>query len=321
MQAHNGATWLVAAGVILWQLAVGGWQGRGTAFSDEPREGPSQRDAGTKDAAPPREWSTGQHSLVVGGIERSVWLDVPVDLQPGAPLVLVFHGYTDTAEKFRTTAGFVPLVNRHGFVAAYPQGTRDSKGNTFFNVGYAFHADSQVDDVALVATLKDQLVRDLKIDPRRVFATGMSNGGDMSYFLAAQPQPVVSAIAPVAGTMMTSWGERFVPASRLSVLHVHGTDDAVTRWAGDPENRDGWGAYLSVDNVLGKWTQGMKLETSNVHRLDARTQLHRWTTTADSTEVRLYRIEGGGHEWPNHLGDAQQVTAEVIWQFFQTHAD
>jgi polyhydroxybutyrate depolymerase len=271
-------------------------------------------------------WKSGTNTLVVQSRERTFLLDVPEHLRPGAPLVLVFHGFTGSAEGVHRTSGFTALAEKHGFVAAYPQGTRDAKGNTFFNVGYSFHESEKVDDVAFACELSARLVRDLELDPDAVFSTGMSNGADLSYFLALQPKPFVRAIAPVAGCMMSSWTNALSPQSRMSVMEVHGTQDKVTWWAGDPQDREGWGAYLGTGAVMAFWVKGLALEKCQTVEMTAASgaapraiRFHRWWTTTDNTEFLLYEIRGGGHDWPHDLGDKDRTTAAVIWGFFQAH--
>lgn len=264
-------------------------------------------------------WKSGVHHLTVDGIDRTFVLDLPRTLRPGAPLVLIFHGFTGTAQSVRELAGFVPLVEKHGFVAVYPQGTKDSNGRPFFQVGYQFHRDQKVDDVRFVRDLAARLVKDLGLDERAVFATGFSNGGDMSFFLGAQREPFVAAIAPVAGTMMESWAREFRPAARISVLAVNAKNDKTTLWDGDMQNHDGWGAYLGTEAVLDLWVKGLAL--SKVERADPLPgiQFARWSSETDRAELRFYRMGTGGHEWPRHLDGASMTTAETIWKFFQLH--
>jgi polyhydroxybutyrate depolymerase len=267
----------------------------------------------------PAPWKSGVHHLVFGGIDRTFILDVPREVRPGAPLVMVFHGFTGSANGIRELAGFTPLVEKHGFVAVYPQGTTDSKGKSFFNVGYQFHRDQTVDDVGFARGLSARLVVDLGLEGRAVFATGFSNGGDMSFYLAAQRDPFVAAIAPVAGTMMESWARNFRPASRISVLAVNATHDQTTLWNGDMENRDGWGAYLGSEAVLDLWVKGLALpEMSRVAPI-GNIRMTRWSSRTNNTEVKLYALGVGGHEWPRHLGEDSRPTAEVIWRFFDDH--
>jgi polyhydroxybutyrate depolymerase len=264
-------------------------------------------------------WTSGRHHLTFEGRERAFLLDVPRQLRPGAPLVMVFHGFTGSAKEVRELAGFTPLVEQHGFVAVYPEGTTDAKGRTFFQVGYQFHQDQKVDDVQFTRGLAARLVRDLGLDERAVFATGFSNGADLSFFLGAQSQPFVTAIAPVAGTMMESWARDFRPARRISVLAVNTKDDPTTRWEGDLKNQDGWGAYLGTESVIDLWVKGLALPqvqrdvlTPNLHRT-------RWSGVDDRVEVEFYALAKGGHVWPQHLGEGTRTTAETIWEFFDRH--
>jgi poly(3-hydroxybutyrate) depolymerase len=110
-------------------------------------------------SALPSVWKSGTHRLTVDGRDRVFILDVPSKLKRGAPLVMVFHGYTGSAKEIRQLTGFAKLTEHHGFVAVYPQGTRDSKGKSFFNVGYEFHRDQAVDDVQFARGLAERLTR------------------------------------------------------------------------------------------------------------------------------------------------------------------
>jgi len=269
--------------------------------------------------APAPVWKSGTHRLTLDGRERRFILDVPPGLKPGAPLVMVFHGFTGSAKDVRDQTGFAKVSEKHGFVTVYAEGTRDAKGKTFFNVGYEFHKDQTVDDVQFARSLAARLTQDLGLDSRAVFATGFSNGGDMSFLLGTQRERFVAAIAPVGGTMMSSWAKGFRPAARIPVLAVNMRDDKTTLWDGDINNRDGWGAYLGTEAVLSLWVQGLALERSERVDLTKSIQLQRWSTAADRTEARLYVLQVGGHKWPRNLGDEQESTAEVIWKFFDVH--
>ena len=270
-------------------------------------------------SAPPSVWKSGTHHLTFDGRDRTFMLDVPSKLKPGAALVMVFHGFTNSTKDVRDLTGFAKVSEQHGFVAVYPQGTRDSTGKSFFNVGYEFHRDQSVDDVKFVRSLAERLTRDLRLDSRAVFATGFSNGGDMSFLLGTQREPFVAAIAPVGGTMMQSWAKGFRPAARISVLAVNTRDDKTTLWDGDMKNRDGWGAYLSTEAVMDLWVKGLSLERSERRNPGTTIQLRHWSTQTDQTEARLYALEAGGHNWPRTLGNESETTAETIWRFFERH--
>ena len=133
-------------------------------------------------SASPSVWKSGTHRLTVDGRDRMCILDVPSKLKGGAPLVMVFHGFTGSAKEIRQLTGFAKMSEQYGFVAVYPQGTRDSKGKSFFNVGYEFHRDQSVDDVQFVRGLAERLTHDLHLDSRAVFDTGFSNGGEPDFW-------------------------------------------------------------------------------------------------------------------------------------------
>ncbi|MBN9693758.1 MAG: prolyl oligopeptidase family serine peptidase [Verrucomicrobia bacterium] len=262
-------------------------------------------------------WVDGTNDVVLDGRNRRVVIDLPPDRKPRAPLLFVFHGFTDSAAGIRATTEFTSVARQRGWVVAYPEGSRDAKGRTFFQVGYDFHRDETVNDVRALGELAGRLTRDLDLDARAIFATGFSNGGDLCYYLAAQPDPFVVAVAPVAGTMMSTWGSGLRPAARIPILAVNMVDDKTTLWLGDPLNRDGWGAYLSVPDVRRAWVEGLGLERNDVKELPGGLRRHRAGTAKDACEVRLYEVPVGGHRWPANLGDPGKSTTTEIVEFFE----
>lgn len=260
---------------------------------------------------------SGVHTIEVDGTEREYRLHVPSSAGPGSPLVLVFHGYTDSAEGIEEYSRMSEVADEQGFVVAYPQGTLDSAGMAFFDVGYDFHKE-RVDDLGFARALQAFLVDRLGLDAQSVFVTGMSNGGDMSYLLACSGEPWVAAIAPVAGSMMQDIADACAPAKRMSVMEIHGTDDQVTLWDGDPTNQYGWGAYLPQMDAMQLWVDKNALESQTEEPVPTlayfsptgSAKMLRWTTAADGTEVRMVRIDGGAHVW----GGIE--TSQMVWEFF-----
>jgi len=261
--------------------------------------------------------TSGDHTLEVEGMNRSYRLYVPVDAGPGSALVLVFHGYTDSAANIEAYSRMNEVADDHGFVVAYPQGSVDAAGHAFFDVGYAFHT-RRVDDIGFARALQAHLVARLGLDPGRVFVTGMSNGGDMAYHLACSGEPWVAAIAPVAGMILQHIADGCAPVHRLSVMEIHGTADTVTLWDGDPDDQGGWGVYLSQMDAMQRWADGYSLDAPTLEPVPAlagaspsgEATMLRWATEVDSTEVRLVRIEGGTHAWPGI------EASRLVWEFF-----
>jgi len=175
--------------------------------------------------------SAGQETLNYQGLNRTYYVHVPENLKQGASLVVVLHGYTSSAETIMSYSGMNEVADVNNFIAVYPQGTIDSLGNTFFNVGYAFHADSAVDDVGFIEALVVKMQTAYELDPKNTFATGMSNGGDMSYLLACTKSAVFSAVAPVAGVMMKTTLDTCEPKRNIPIFEIHGTKDEISRFA------------------------------------------------------------------------------------------
>ena len=242
-------------------------------------------------------------SLTHEGLQRHYIVHVPEDLPSSSVgLIVAMHGYTGSAESIMSYSGLNALADEYGFIVAYPQGTEDQQGNAFFNVGYGFHTDSAVDDVGYILTLVEHLAAKHSIDPLRVYATGMSNGGDMSYLLACKAADVFRAIAPVAGTMMVATMDDCTPSAPMPVFAINGTADNITRYAGDYDDADGWGAYHSVDQIINLWaghaTAKAQTSTTLNYADDFSISVDRYTAETGTTEIILYRVEGGGHDWP-----------------------
>ena len=236
------------------------------------------------------------------GVARTFYVYVPEDRPEASALVVAMHGYGSNAESIMAYSGLNALADTHGLIVAYPQGTLDKEHNAFFNVGYHFHRDSTVDDVDFIRHVVNYIGSHYSIRAQEVFATGMSNGGDMSYLLACQAADVFRAVAPVAGTMMESQWNDCQPIRPLSVLAISGTADNVTWYAGDPENVGGWGAYLGVESVVKGWVERLgKVHMATDRKAfphDDPIDVFFHTAERGAEQVVLYRVEGGGHDWP-----------------------
>jgi polyhydroxybutyrate depolymerase len=185
------------------------------------------------------------------------------------------------------------------------------------------------DDVRFIGRLLDDLASLHRIDRRRVYATGMSNGGMMCYRLALEMPDRIAAIAPVAGTMPVA-GQP--PDRPMPVLHFHGTADNVVAYEGVPESTQEHFSFLSVDESIGFWARQnaclpAPVVTELEDRADDGTTVRRlaYENEAGQQRVVLYRIDGGGHTWPGQkpppaiLGKStKDIDAnDLIWDFFQ----
>ena len=263
------------------------------------------------------------------GLERSFLIYVPKNIKENAPLVVAIHGYTSSAKTLMGYSGINQIADKEGFLVAYPQGTKDSRDNNFFNVGYEFHSDSKVNDVNFIREIVLNLTKDYKLNSKRVFATGMSNGGDMSYLLACTSSDLFTAVAPVAGVMMKDTLENCNPVKKIPIFEIHGTKDSISKFEGDMNNEDKWGAYYDLPSTIEFWVNKHALSEKETIQLENKNTedgttitFERYWSDESQREVWFYIVNDGNHTWPGMTGLFSRTanqdinSAEEIWKFF-----
>lgn len=235
----------------------------------------------------------------------------------GMPLVVVLHGYGGKA--LGDGLRFIELADLHGFAVCWPQGAEDGTGHNCWNVGYPFQAGYRIDDTAYLRRLVRHLQKNFGVSRRNVFLTGMSNGGEMCYKMAAEHPETFSAIASIAGLTLVSMSTDY--RRPVPFMEVHGTDDSVSAWCGDPENHGGWGAYLSVPAALSHIISANRCVGETISEIPSehkRVILHRFTGGLPAfkngfpADVLLYEVLGGDHSW----SDRYIPTCDLVWDFF-----
>jgi polyhydroxybutyrate depolymerase len=281
-----------------------------------------------------------QESLTAGGVKRTFYLHVPESVRKDrpdpsspngrarlVPLVLVFHGGGGHARRMARFTGFDELADAEGFVVAYPDGL-----NRHWNDTRGF---SPADDAGFVRLLLDHLQSQWPIDPRRVYAAGISNGGFFSNRLACDLSDRIAAIASVAATMPESLVPQCRPSQPVSVMFIHGVNDPLVPIAGGPIAFHR-GSATSLSSAARFWRDWDHTVPDPITE-DFPDQAHDGTKVRreiygggkQETEVVVYTIEGGGHTWP---GGSQYLPAflvgkvshnldatRVIWEFFRKH--
>ncbi len=272
-------------------------------------------------------WAQAEHHTInvggFGGISREYYLYVPDEVDLNTSLIFILHGYSGSASGIMGYSGINNLADEHNFIACYPQGTNDDNGYAFWNVGYSFHANVEVDDVEFIRTLRAHIIQEYYLTEYNIFSTGMSNGGDMSYLLACQASDVIRAIAPVAGCMMEWIFDSCSPEYTRSVFEIHGTDDDVTWWEGDYDDSGGWGNYIGVMPTFSFWASNNSctdFESYELPDLDQSDGSYiisdKYSGGTGGNEVWLYKVINGGHDWPGSYGNMDINSSEEIINFF-----
>lgn len=264
--------------------------------------------AGAAPGSPALGPGTHALDLVHDGLRRQYLVHVPRghDSSRPAPVVLVFHGGGGDARFMADDRryGWIPKAEREGFVAVFPNGFSRLPGGKLatWNAGdcCAGARDRNIDDVGFVRALLERLKRQVAVDDRRLFATGMSNGGMMAYRLACEMADVFLAVTSVAGTEAA---RTCTPARPISVQHIHARDDTHVLFdggAGPDAFRDPSKVtdFTSVPETVSRWTGRNRCEgpARRQEMPGAYCEVHE--RCAGGVEVRLCVTDSGGHGWP-----------------------
>jgi polyhydroxybutyrate depolymerase len=271
--------------------------------------------------------------LQVDGKDRSYIVHVPpgYDATKPTPVVLIFHGAYTNGAIMIGFCGMNPKSDAAGFIAVYPNGLGLGEGILFFNAFLPPKPEGPADDVKFTASLLDDLATVANVDPKRVFATGMSNGGMMCHRLAAELSDRIAAIAPVAGTVACPLAQ---PRRAVPVISFHGTADRIVPFNGTPGRAAGWLKFKSVEDSIRLWL-GFDGCPAEPKVIDLPETAHDGTTVKEKTygpgtdgaEVVSVEISGAGHTWPGkpsplrNLGKSTlNISAnDMIWDFFLKH--
>jgi polyhydroxybutyrate depolymerase len=298
--------------------------------------------SGGGDTAPPPVTYSGtpgdfSKTVSVAGVTRNYLLHVPATYRSSTsmPVVMLFHGGQGSAssiERITGADGFSGLSDRSGFIAVYPDsfaGNWDDGRETI---------TTPTNDVAFVAAALDALAVEYNVDSKRVYASGISNGGMMSFRLACELSTRITAITSVAANMPQALVSGCKPSRPVPVLMLSGTADPLMPYAGGTVSGNGVGgtvlsAAASVSFWLNNNANAAQLQTSALPNVDTQdgstTDVLAYGNAGAVGEVVLYRINGGGHTWP---GGRQyfpesligRVTRDfsgndVMWAFFSRH--
>lgn len=253
------------------------------------------------------------HNIDVKKTSRSFIVHIPDGLkgQKDLPVVIVMHGGGGNADGMRKQTGMDAVADKNGFIAVYPEGTggllmgRMHTWNAGACCGAA--ARKKVDDVAFISALIDFLVKEYAIDGARVYATGHSNGSQMSYRLACELSDKVAAVATNAGQRVL---ETCKPKRPVAVLHLHGVQDPCALYNGGDKCGGCYAEALGIDLPGDKWPcrpvrdvvrehalmNGCKDVTDIVFTKGAVT-CEAFEGCPKAAPVELCSIEGAGHMW------------------------
>jgi polyhydroxybutyrate depolymerase len=309
-------------------LAIGGTAaaqqgGRLRQLMDEAR---AQQPADPK-MSPMRMPADYRFSFVYGGIAREYRVHVPTSYrgQP-MPMLIALHGGGGDAANQANDENYklISKSEEAGFIAVFPNGySRFPSGIlATWNAGRCCGAaqKNDIDDVGFIREVIRRVERQASIDPRRIFATGMSNGAMMSWRLACEA-PEIRAIAPVEGTDNTAVCK---PAHPVAAIEFHAADDPNVPFDGGVGTGPSHTNFASVPATQAKWVQIDRAAPAASRVLTvpgAHCDLH--AAKRGGAPVELCVTDTGGHSWPgggtkNGLKQPSMAISadDLMWEFF-----
>jgi polyhydroxybutyrate depolymerase len=276
-------------------------------------------------------------SIPVDGRTRTYVLHVPAaySANKAAPLVIALHGRLGDGHGMATLTHFDKVSDEHGFLVVYPDGLHrgwaDGRGGT--------DSDKDgVNDVKFLSELIHQLESRYKVDAKRVYVTGISNGGFMTHRLACELGDEIAAAAPVAATLSENTANACHPAKPVSIAMIMGAKDPLVPIEGGALGRNGArGKILSFQATADKWSTldgctGKANKSEIADSANDGTTIHVKTIAncKAGSEVMTYEVEDGGHTWPGGTQYLPKLVigkttrnmdaSEVLWSFFAKHS-
>jgi polyhydroxybutyrate depolymerase len=280
-------------------------------------------------------------SIEVDGLMRTYRTYVPQGLAKGAPVVVVMHGSGENGSRIRieTGYGFDRTADTHGFAVVYPD-AYEGDWEACSIVGSLSTKGLAIDDVGFLARLVDKLIREIGVDPGRVFAAGSSRGGSMAIRLALEGASRFRAVAAVSANVPAPENFRCKPAGRsASIMIMNGTEDPLMPFDGGEVSL--FGLFYKNGRVRSSRESGQYFADLNhiagapaTHETNVadgvRVEQVLWRNDLE-VEVELVAIHGGGHGIPQPyrrrpplVGPLLQGPSlrepngpDMIWAFFE----
>lgn len=283
-----------------------------------------------------------QRSVMYEGIEHEYFLTVPPATNIGQSLVLLLHGGGGNAQSISDVTELREKAREEGFLLVVPEGfDRFGINRRVWNAGgccgQAMEMD--IDHVGAMAAILDAVAAESPYDPARVYATGHSNGGMMSYRLACELSERIAAIAPNASYLLT---ENLMvdppetvfdcrPSRPVPVLHLHGLADQCAPFEGGPSAGDAPFDRPAAIESVNFWVSHNQCsgDAQETYR-QGNAQCVSYAGCVDDASVTLCTVEGAGHVWPGSLRYPSRDTCggvvtldlianDLIWDFFAAH--
>ena len=272
--------------------------------------------------------SAQEKSIVYKDLKRKYIVYTPAAYhsrpQQKFPVVVNYHGGGMTMREQMLYTQMNRTADRENFIVVYPQGIEQD-----WNVGFGMDYKEGSDDIGFTEAMLDKIRHDYRVDPQRVYATGLSRGGFFSLRVAAQLPQLFAAVASVGAPMPHPVMAHHVSGAKVGVMIMHGTADSIALYDGKASG------YLSAPDTYQYWLRHNELGATrpvlrSINRdRDDGTGVTHAEQGADGVSVALVTVKEGGHSWPGadafNIGlplgkTSRDIDANAtIWEFFAKH--
>lgn len=277
--------------------------------------------------------------LNFAGTDRTYYIYDPTDHNQKKlyPLVIGLHGTLGTGPNFALQSHFNKLAKQNDFIVVYPDA-----GDKQWNDGR--FPDDKTDDAGFIAAMIDQLVDSAPVNPKRIYITGVSNGGMFTQMLACQLADRVAAFASVIGNLPALLVPQCHPSQPVPMMLINADHDAIVPYDGGTipilgSSQYGGGTVISVPDTITFWLKnnGCTMPPHSVTTAlndvdpedDSTVVTNRFSGCPEDGEVLTYTIINGGHAWPGMERPRHRKkdvvinqdihTEDEIWAFFSRH--
>ncbi|NMH89087.1 alpha/beta hydrolase family esterase [Flavivirga algicola] len=247
---------------------------------------------------------------------HKIYIPSSYTIEKPAPLLLLIHGYSEPAGWILEYTKFQPLAEKYGFIIACPEGKINRAKVPAWDFS-STNEKGEIKDVDYINSFMDKLINDYSIDKKRIYITGFSQGGYMSFIAGCHLNNRIAAIAPVSGAMPVSSLFKCAPVHSTPAIVINGDNDNAVPYNG---NRFG----KSVKESLNFWIDYNKCDKIPVitsvedqNPADEQTvEKHEFLNGENHSKIVHYKVVGGTHLWPGREGNTSFEATPIIWKFF-----
>ena len=230
------------------------------------------------------------------GISHACIADLPEQAE-GAPLILMLHGYSGTAESFRSQQHFEVQANARGYAVVYVTGAPDPNDPTSGNGWDSGLGQAGNPDTAFLKALAAYLQETYQLDRKSTYAVGFSNGAFMTHRLAMEAADTFSAVVSVAGMMPKQIWESRNAENTVGIFQITGEKDDVV-----PKNSDGSAKSAqapAIEDVMDYWAESNGLDEQGSEEIGNGSQLTKYSGSGTQKQVWHLQVKNGRHSWPS----------------------